>query len=283
MAGQGLNPAADPSGDLPAFSAAQKAFDTSVAHPARVYDYWLGGKDNFAADRAAAEQVIEANPNVLPGVRANRAFLRRAVQHLTRDAGIRQFLDLGTGLPTAENTHEVAQTIAPECRVVYVDNDPIVLIHAHALLTSAPEGSTSYIEADARDTATILAEAAELLDLTQPVAVMALMILQYIPDADAPDQVIARIMDGMPSGSYLTVSDTTSDIDVARVSAATSRLNTRMGPTTLTLRTREEFTRFFDGLDFVDPGVVPLPQWHDTAVDTQGVVIPAYAGMARKP
>jgi O-methyltransferase involved in polyketide biosynthesis len=283
MAGQSLDPAADPSGDLPAFSAAQKAFDTRVAHPARVYDYWLGGKDNFAADRAAAEQVIEANPNVLPGVRANRAFLRRAVQYLTRDAGIRQFLDLGTGLPTAENTHEVAQAIAPECRVVYVDNDPIVLIHAHALLTSAPEGLTSYIEADARDTATILAEAGELLDLTQPVAVMALMILQYIPDADAPDQVIARIMEGMPSGSYLTVSDTTSDIDVARVSTATSRLNTRMGPTTLTLRTREEFTRFFDGLDFVDPGVVPLPQWHDTAVDTQGAVIPAYAGMARKP
>jgi hypothetical protein len=269
--------------DVAGPSAAQKAFDTSVAHPARVYDYWLGGKDNFAADRAAAEQVIEANPNVLPGVRANRAFLHRAVEYLAGEVGIRQFLDIGTGLPTVQNTHEVAQAIAPECRVVYVDNDPIVLVHAQALLTSTPEGITSYVQADARDTAKILAGAAEALDLTEPVAVMALMILQYVPDSDAPHEIVARLMDAMPSGSHLTISDTARDIDTDRVSAATTKLNMHMGPTTLTLRTREEFTRFFDGLDLVDPGVVPLPEWHGSIVLPPGAVIPAYAGMARKP
>jgi O-methyltransferase involved in polyketide biosynthesis len=283
VTGQGSTPNRDVHGDLAAPSAAQMAFNTSVAHPARVYDYWLGGKDNFAADRVAAEQVIEANPNILPGVRANRAFLSRAVEYLAGEAGIRQFLDLGTGLPTAENTHEVAQSIAPECRVVYVDNDPIVLVHAQALLTSTPEGLTSYVEADARDTAKILAGAANTLDLSKPVAVMALMILQYLPDSDAPHQAIARLMEGMPSGSYLTVSDTTCDIDVARVSSATSRLNEHMGPITLTLRSCEEITRFFDGLELVDPGVVPLPEWRCTATDTSGAVIPAYAGMGRKP
>jgi S-adenosyl methyltransferase len=167
-------------------AAERPSFDISVAHPARVYDYWLGGKDNFQADREAAAQMIEALPNILPGVRANRAFLRRAVQYLAGEAGIRQFLDIGTGLPTAENTHEVAQSIAAESRIVYVDNDPIVLAHARALLTSNPEGATAYIDADARDTGTILREAAKTLDFSQPVAVMALLILQYIPDSDGP-------------------------------------------------------------------------------------------------
>lgn len=264
-------------------SAAQRAFDTSVAHPARVYDCWLGGKDNFAADRLAAQAVIEVNPAVLPGVRANRAFLRRAVEYLAGEVGIRQFLDIGTGLPTAQNTHEVAQSVAPQCRVVYVDNDPIVLVHAQALLTSAPEGATSFIEADARDTAKILARAAEVLDLTQPVAIMTLMILQYVPDSEAPHDVLARLMNQMPSGSFLTISDTTCDIDTDRVSAGTSQLNQHLGPTSLTLRTREEIIRFFDGLELVDPGVVPLPEWHSGITLPPGTVIPAYAGMGRKP
>ena len=160
--------------------------DTSVAHPARVYDYWLGGKDNFAADREAAEQVIAANPTVLHGVRANRAFLGRAVRYLAAEAGIRQFLDLGTGLPTAQNTHQVAQEIAPDSRIVYVDNDPIVLAYARALLASAPEGVTAYVPSDIRDTEKVLAGAAQTLDLSRPVAVMALMVLQYIPDGDDP-------------------------------------------------------------------------------------------------
>ena len=201
-------------------AAERPSFDTSVAHPARVYDYWLGGKDNFQADREAAAQMIEVLPNILPGVRANRAFLRRAVQYLAGEAGIRQFLDIGTGLPTAENTHEVAQSIAAESRIVYVDNDPIVLAHARALLTSNPEGATAYIDADARDTATIVREAAKTLDFSQPVAVMALLILQYIPDSDGPHQVVSRLMDAVPSGSYLVISDTTTDIDTERVTLA---------------------------------------------------------------
>jgi S-adenosyl methyltransferase len=257
------------------------SFDTGVAHPARVYDYWLGGKDNYEADREAAEQVIAVNPNVLPGVRANRAFLRRAVEYLAKEAGVRQFLDIGTGLPTAENTHEVAQAVAPDARIVYVDNDPIVLAHARALLTSTPEGATAYVHADARDTAKILQEAAEVLDLSQPVAVMALMVLQYIPDAADPGQIVGRLMDALPAGSYLTISDTTRDIDPERVTSGTNRLNTRMGPTQLTLRSRDEMAGFFGRLDFVDPGLVPLPQWRAEANPAH--IIPAFAGMARKP
>ena len=255
-------------------------FDTGVAHPARVYDYWLGGKDNYAADRDAAEQVIAANPNVLPGVRANRAFLGRAVRFLV-EAGIRQFLDLGTGLPTADNTHEVAQAAAPECRIVYVDNDPIVLSHARALLSSRPEGATAYIDADVRDSGKIVREAAATLDLSRPVAVMALMILQYVPDSDDPHALVAQLMGALASGSYLAVSDTTRDIDVERVTEGTARLNQRMGGTRLTLRSRAEFTRFFDGLELVEPGVVPLPQWR--AIASPSHMIPAYAGIGRKP
>jgi hypothetical protein len=257
------------------------SFDISVAHPARVYDYWLGGKDNYEADREAAEQVIAANPNVLPGVRANRAFLRRAVEYLVTQAGVRQFLDIGTGLPTAENTHEVAQASAPSSRIVYVDNDPIVLAHARALLTSTPQGATAYVHADARDTAAILDQAGEVLDFTQPVAVMALMVLQYVPDEADPARLVGGLMDVMPSGSYLTISDTTRDIDAERVTSGTARLNSRMGPTQLTLRSRDQIAGFFAGLEFVEPGLVPLPQWRGEA--DPAYLIPAFAGMARKP
>ena len=254
-------------------------FNTRTPHPARVYDYWLGGKDNFAADREAAERVIAANPTVLAGVRANRAFLARAVRWLAGEAGIRQFLDLGTGLPTAENTHQVAQAIAPEARIVYVDNDPIVLSHARALLASDPQGVTAYVQADIRDTEKVLAGAAGTLDFGQPVAVMALMILQYVPDADDPWGIIRRVLEPLAPGSYLTVSDTTGDIDAARVAEGTARLNARM-PTNLTLRSRRGFERFFDGLEMVEPGVVPLPEWR--AVGSVHP-IPCYAGMGRKP
>jgi S-adenosyl methyltransferase len=257
------------------------SFDTSVAHPARVYDYWLGGKDNYEADREAAEQVIAANPNILPGVRANRAFLRRAVQFLVREAGVRQFLDIGTGLPTAENTHEVAQASAPESRIVYVDNDPIVLAHARALLTSTMEGATAYIDADARDTGQILAAAAQTLDFSQPVAVMFLMTLQYIPDDDHPREVVARVLDAVPSGSYLVVSDTTRDVDTERAARATARLNERMGPTRLTRRSRDEIAAYFDGLDLVEPGLVLMPAWR--AEPDPDHVIPCYAAVGRKP
>ena len=258
----------------------QVTLDTSVAHPARVYDYWLGGKDNFAADREAAEQVIAANPTVLHGVRANRAFLARAVRYLAGEAGIRQFLDLGTGLPTADNTHQVAQAIAPESRIVYVDNDPMVLTYARALLTSAPEGATAYVQADIRDTEKVLAGAAETLDFGKPVAVMALMILQYVPDADDPWGIVGRLLEPLAAGSYLTVSDTVRDIDTQRVTQGTARLNERMGPTRLTLRSRPEFERFFDDLEMVEPGIVPLPEWGAPGSEHP---IPCYAGMGRKP
>jgi hypothetical protein len=256
-----------------------RALDTSVPHPARVYDYWLGGKDNFAVDREAAEQVIAANPTVLPGVRANRAFLGRAVHYLTAEAGIRQFLDLGTGLPTAQNTHQVAQGIAPDARVVYVDNDPMVLTHARALLTSSLEGVTAYISADIRDTEKVLAGAAETLDFSKPIALMALMVLQYVPDEDDPWGIVRRLIGAVPAGSYLTVSDTVRDIDTARVTEGTARLNERM-PTQLNLRTRAEWERFFGGLELVEPGIVPLPQWRGPGSEHS---IPCYAGMGRKP
>jgi len=257
------------------------AIDTTVAHPARVYDYWLGGKDNFQADRDAAEQAAAAYPNILPGVQANRAFLRRAVEYLATDQGIRQFLDIGTGLPTNDNTHQIAQQIAPESRIVYVDNDPIVLTHARALLTSTEEGVTAYVDADARDTATILREAAAVLDFSQPIAVMALLLLQYIPDSDHPRQLISTIMDAMPPGSYLTVTDTTRDIHPDQGAAVTQRLNARLGPAQLTMRTRAEILGYFDGLDLVDPGLVSLPYWRP--VTEPPGLLNAYAGVARKP
>ncbi len=253
---------------------------TSVAHPARVYDYWLGGKDNFAADRAAAECVIAANPNVLPGVRANRAFLQRAVSYLAREAGIRQFLDLGAGLPTACNTHEVAQEIAPDARVVYVDHDPMVLTHARALLHGTPEGAVDYVGADIRNPDQVVAGAAETLDFNKPVAVMALMVLQFVPDSDGPWRIVERMLRQLPAGSHLTVSDTVRDIDTARVCQAAARLNECISPSRLTLRTRSDFSRFFTGLDMVEPGIVPTPDWRGPGSEFP---IPCYAGMGRKP
>jgi S-adenosyl methyltransferase len=255
------------------------SFDTTVAHPARVYDFWLGGKDNYEADREAGDAMMEALPNILDGVRANRAFLGRAVRYLAQEAGIRQFLDVGTGLPTAENTHEVAQSVAPESRVVYADNDPIVLAHARALLTSTPQGSTAYVDADARDTAKILEAAAGILDFSQPVAVMLLLVLQYVPDSDHPHQIVSQLMDAVAPGSFLTISDTTNDIDTERLTAGTARLNARLGPAQSTPRPRAEILRYFDGLDLVEPGLVPMPQWRNPGAD---LVIPVYAGMARK-
>ena len=266
-------PAPDQQEDVP-------GLDTTVAHPARIYDYWLGGKDNFAVDREAAEQVIAANPNVLYGVRANRAFLARAVRYLAGEAGIRQFLDLGTGLPTAENTHQVAQAIAPDASIVYVDSDPLVLTYARALLASAPGGTTAYVHADIRDTGKVLAGAAEILDFGKPIAVMALMILQYIPDEDNPWGIVQTLTGQLAAGSYLTVSDTVRDIDTSRVTEGTARMNQRMGPVRLTLRSRHEFQRFFDGLEMVEPGVVPLPDWRASGSEHP---IPCYAGMGCKP
>jgi hypothetical protein len=183
--------------------------NTNVPQTARIWNYWLGGKDNFPVDRQVSDQILEAFPAIVENARASRAFLARAVHYLAGDAGIRQFLDIGTGLPTANNTHQVAQAVAPECRIVYVDNDPIVLTHARALLTSTPEGATAYIDADLRDPDTILEHAARTLDVTQPIAIMLMGILGHIADDDQARSIVKRLVGGVPSGSYLTMNDGT--------------------------------------------------------------------------
>jgi len=255
--------------------------DTGVANPARIYDYWLGGKDNFAADREAAEQVIAVFPAIIPGVHANRAFLGRAVRSLAGEAGIRQFLDIGTGIPTKDNVHEVAQAVVPQSRIAYVDNDPIVLAHARALLTSTPEGVTSYIEADLRDVDKILRDAAPTLDFKQPIAITLLMILMLI---DNPYDVVARLLDAAPSGSYLVISHPAKDVDPGPISEAYVRLNERMGNTQGTLRTHAEVAAFFDGLEMVPPGLVQLHRWRPDTQDADlSYEIPAYCGIGRKP
>jgi SAM-dependent methyltransferase len=259
-------------------------FDTSVAHPARIYDYWLGGKDNFAADRAAGDRVIEIRPEIIVGVRANRRFLGRAVRYLAGQAGIRQFLDIGTGLPSANNTHEVAQAVAPDARIVYVDNDPIVLAHARALLTSAPEGKTAYVSADLREADAVLGEAARTLDFSQPVALMFLMTLQYIPDADDPHAIVRHYVEALAPGSFLVVSDPTIENQDAVLTESTKRLNEGMaGRTQQTRRSTADVLRFFDGLELIEPGLTMLDNWRPEPADPDGRDIPAHCAIARKP
>ena len=258
------------------------AIDTTVAHQARIYDYWLGGKDNFEVDREAAEQAIAVYPAILRGVRAQRAFLARAVRYLAEEAGIRQFLDIGTGIPTANNTHEVAQEATADARVVYVDNDAMVLAHARALLTSVPENVTTYLDADLREPDEILARAARLLDFGQPVAVLLIGILQLIPDADDPHTIVARLVEAVPPGSWLAVYHPASDIDQDQVAEAVRRVNARTAGTT-TLRTHAEIIRFFDGLRLLEPGLVQVQRWRPgSAAPDDGLQIAAYAGLARK-
>ncbi len=259
------------------------SLDTSVPHIARVYDYWLGGKDNFAADRVVAEQVIASLPEIRLSVRAQRAFLGRAVHYLVAEAGIRQFLDIGTGLPSANNTHEVAQRAAPESRVVYVDNDPIVLLHARSLLTSLPEGATAYVDADLRDIGRILARAQAVLDFGLPVAVMLLGVLHCIPDEDDPAALVARLMEAVPPGSYLVISHPASDVATAQM-ATSMRAYNDQAAVPLTARSHAEVTRFFAGLDLIDPGLVQLHRWR-AGTGNPGTIrnLPNYGAVARKP
>ncbi|HEV3295831.1 MAG TPA: SAM-dependent methyltransferase, partial [Streptosporangiaceae bacterium] len=214
-------------------------FDTSVAHPARVYDYWLGGKDHFPADRRAAEDVIRHRPQVVAGARANRAFLARVVRFLAAERGIRQFLDIGTGLPAADNTHQVAQATAPAARVVYVDNDPLILLHARALLTSTPQGACDYIQADLRDPAAILTQAARTLDFTQPVAVLLLAVLHFLPDADDPAATVATLAAALAPGSCLAISHLTADLAPQQVTDAIGAYNATV-PVPVTARTHAQ-------------------------------------------
>jgi hypothetical protein len=258
------------------------AFDTSVAHVARVYNYWLGGKDNFAADRAAAEQAMAAFPEIAQSARSNRAFLRRAVEYLAGEAGIRQFLDIGTGVPSADNTHEVAQRVAPDSRIVYVDNDPVVLTHARALLTSSKEGVTDYIEADLRNADVILEAAAATLDFSQPVAIMLMAILQHLSDDDDPYGVVARLLSAVPAGSYLALSHPASDIEAEKMAAMAARLNQMMAEK-VTFRGRSEVAGFFDGLELVEPGIVNAPQWRPASEEDASRPAALWCGVARKP
>ncbi|MCQ4079481.1 SAM-dependent methyltransferase [Streptomyces sp. RB6PN25] len=271
-------------GDQAGSGSAPGMIDSTVAHPARVYNAWLGGKDNYAVDREAAELAAAANPDIIPAVRANRAFLGRAVRQLAGEAGIRQFLDIGTGIPAADNTHEVAQGTAPTSRVVYVDNDPIVLTHARALLVSSPEGTTDYIHADLRDAEKILAAAERTLDLSQPVVLMLVAILQYIPDSDDPHGVTARLLDALAPGSHLVLSHPASDIGADEVAESMRVYNARAAKhSAATPRTKAEVSRFFDGTQLLDPGVVSLPEWRPDSQDDAGGRVPMWCGVGRKP
>jgi len=259
----------------------RRAIDTTMAHSARVHDYWLGGKDNFAADREAGDAVMEAYPGIVMSVRANRAFLARAVRFLAAEAGIRQFLDVGTGIPAANNTHEVAQSAAPDCRVVYVDYDPVVLTHARALLTSSTPGAVDYIDADLRDPQTILRHAARTLDFSRPVAVMLIAIMHLIVDEDDPYGLVGQLLDAAPGGSYLALSQVASDIQAEQMAEAAKRYN-RLARETQRHRDRAEVARFFDGLDLVEPGLVPVQQWRPASDLEAGARSAMWGGVALK-
>jgi len=235
-------------------------FDTNKAHMARVYDYWLGGKDHFAADRAAGDAVIQAYPGVITTVRANRALLVRMVRYLAGEAGIAQFLDIGTGIPSANNTPEMEQSVTPNARVVYTDNDPVVLAHSRALLTSGPAGVTTYLDADLRNPGPILEQAADTLDFSRPLAVMLMGVMHLVGDADDPAGIVASLKRAMPPGSYLALSHPASDIDAAAQGKLAEGLNQTMAEK-VTMRDRAQVARFFDGLELVEPGLVRVPEW----------------------
>jgi S-adenosyl methyltransferase len=258
--------------------------NTNVPQSARVYDYWLGGKDNFPADRAMAEAIVEQVPTIRTQVRAQRAFLGRTVRYLVGEAGIRQFLDIGTGIPAAGNVHEVAQELAPESRVVYVDNDPIVLTHSRALLSTTSAGQLAFILADLRQPETILADPAiaRTLDLDQPVALILIGIMHHLRDQEGPGRIVATLMDALTSGSYLVLSQTTPDFDpeaMGRLAAVSER-----GGITNVPRSLAGTEPFFAGLELVEPGLVPLPAWRpDPGTDQDPRSVSAYGGVARKP
>jgi hypothetical protein len=256
-------------------------FDPSVPHPARVYAYWLGGKDTYAADRQAAEEVMQLRPEVVASARANRRFLARVVRFLAADCGIRQFVDIGAGLPAEDNTHQVAQQVAAGCRVVYVDNDLVVMAHARALLTSKAPGVCDYIHADVRDPAAILAEAAATLDFTKPAGVLLLAILHFVPDTDNPAGIVAKLAGGLAPGSFVAISHLTADLAPEQVGAAVTAYNT-LAPVAVTPRTHAQVTGLVGGLPLLAPGVVPVSEWRP---DIGAVAQPCdlYAGVACIP
>ena len=254
----------------------------SIAHVARVCDYLLGGKDNFAVDREAAEQAMRINPDIVPTARANRAFGARTTGFLVGQAGLRQFLDIGAGLPANNNIHAVAQSIAPESRIVYVDHDPIVLTHARALLSSVPEGVTDYIEADLREPGKILAEAARTLDFSRPVAIMLTAILHLIPDRDDPYDLVSQLVNAVVPGSYVVISHAASDIDTGAMISMANRLNELMAQQAVP-RTHREVAAFFAGLELLEPGLVRIPEWRPASVSESAVRAQMWGAVGRKP
>jgi hypothetical protein len=262
---------------------AKTGIDTTVPHSARIWNYWLGGKDNFAVDRAAGDAWSATFPGMRDVARASRSFLTRSIRYLAQDAGIRQFLDVGTGLPTADNTHQVAQRIAPEARIVYVDNDPLVLAHARALLTSTPEGATAYIHADLRDPEKIVAEAADTLDFGQPIALILSGVLGHVVDIGQARSIVHGLLGALPSGSYLSLNDGTSVIGREQLEQATQDYNDS-GAIPYVQRTPQEIASFFDGLELVPPGVVSCPFWRpDPAPGDPPAELDAFGGVGRKP
>jgi hypothetical protein len=263
--------------------------DTSVPHPARRYNYWIGGKDNFQADRDSGDTIARMFPTIRIAALENRSFLRRAVEFLVRDAGIKQFLDVGTGIPTADNTHEVAQALAPDARVVYVDNDPIVLVHARALLTSTPEGRTSYIDADLRNPEQILDDPGlrNTLDMGQPIALMLVAVLHFLmDDRDDPYGIVRTLVDALPSGSYVTVTNVTTDFMPEHIRAATLQTAASGRHGDFQFRPREDFARFFDGLELVEPGIVSVHEWRaqdEPEPRPSAADVSVYGAIARKP
>jgi O-methyltransferase involved in polyketide biosynthesis len=263
--------------------------DTTIPHSARIWNYWLGGKDNYEADRIAGDAWVAQDPTIVDLARSKRAFLGRAVRYLAAEEGVRQFLDIGTGLPTADNTHEVAQRVAPDAKVVYVDHDPMVLAHARALLVSTPEGETRYVHADMRDTAKVLDGARETLDLTRPVALMFLGVLGHVGDFDEARALVRTLVGALPSGSFLVVADGGGD-DPLQVKAAEEYAAT--GAVPYHVRKYTEVERYFDGLELIEPGLVEVNEWRPELAGPLTVVggephiarkVSDYAGVARKP
>ncbi|MEU6774998.1 SAM-dependent methyltransferase [Streptomyces sp. NPDC046759] len=261
--------------------AMSQKIDTSVPHSARIWNYWLGGKDNYPVDEAAGDAYTAVFPGIVTIARSSRAFLRRNITYLVREVGVRQFLDVGTGLPTAENTHEVAQRLAPEARIVYVDNDPMVLAHARALLYSSPEGATSYIDANLTDPERILQAAASTLDFGRPVALILSNILGHLADYDQARSIARRLMDALPSGSHLSVNDGSRGIDPVFEQAQDAYNSS--GAVPYNLRTVDEITAYFDGLELIDPGVVSVTRWRPEPGSPAPQVVAEHGGLARKP
>ncbi len=274
MAGGSFPPITPSRGEPP-------GLDTSVAHISRMQNYWRGGKDNFAADRAAAEHAMAAYPDLVSSVRANQAFLARSVRYLAGEAGLRQFLDIGTGLPAAGSVHEIAQGVAPACRVVYADNDPVVLAHARALLAGSPPGSTSYVDADVRDTSRLLEQAAAALDFSAPVAVILVSVLHMIEDHDDPRAIVARLMDAVPPGSFLALTHVASDLEPEAMAEMARRVNQHVAQPA-TPRDHVTVMRFFGGLELVPPGVVRVPEWRPDSAEAAATPSTQWGGVGQK-